>query len=169
MEENKMRLDPQYLHKVGKKLTWDVKEEAKKLYQKYNLELISLMFEEGGMGLAANQCGINVQMFVMKRADKTILTCLNPELIHTEGPWKHPNMVKMAEGCLSFPGNEMEIERPDNCHVKFQDYTGTWQTMDLEGLEARCWLHEYDHCQGITMDQRLNNTITKEEYLYDQA
>jgi len=157
--EYKMRLDPTYLHTLGKKLTWNDKEASKKLYQKYSLELVSLMFEEGGMGLAANQCGLNVQMFVMKRADKTILTCINPELIHTDGEWGHDNMVTDTEGCLSFKGEELKITRPNNCHVKFQDYAGTWTTMDLEGLEARCWLHEYDHCQGITMDQRFNNEV----------
>ncbi len=154
-----MRLDPKYLHKVGNKLTWDDKEASKKLYQKYSLELVSLMFEESGMGLAANQCGLNVQMFVMKRADKSILTCINPELIHTDGPWEQPNMVKDIEGCLSFKGEQMEIERPNNCSVRYQDYAGTWFTADFEGLEARCWLHEYDHCQGITMDQRFNNEV----------
>ena len=154
-----MRLDPTYLHKVGKKLTWDDKEKSKKLYQRYNLELITVMLENNGMGLAANQCGLNVQMFIMKMANGSILTCLNPEIAHTEGPWQHPNMRTDTEGCLSFPGEELEIERPNNCSVKFQDYTGTWKIMDLEGLEARCWLHEYDHCQGITMDQRFNKEV----------
>jgi peptide deformylase len=157
--EHKMRLDPTYLNTVGQKLTWNDKEESKKLYQKYSLELISVMFENNGMGLAANQCGLNLQMFVMKKADKSILTCINPELIHTDGEWDHPNMVTDSEGCLSFEGEILEIERPNNCHVKFQDYAGTWTTMDLDGLEARCWLHEYDHCQGITMDQRFNNEV----------
>tara|TARA_B110001454_G_scaffold213311_1_gene231272 strand:+ start:3248 stop:3721 length:474 start_codon:yes stop_codon:yes gene_type:complete len=154
-----MRLDPTYLHTVGKKLTWNSKETSKKLYQKYSLNLITVMLENNGMGLAANQCGVNVQMFIMKRDNGSILTCINPELIHTEGPWKHPNMRTDTEGCLSFEGEELEIERPNNCHVKFQDYIGTWTTMDLEGLEARCWLHEYDHCQGVTMDQRFNKEI----------
>jgi peptide deformylase len=157
--EYKMRLDPKYLHTVGNKLTWDDKEASKKLYQKYSLELVTVMYENKGMGLAANQCGVNIQMFIMKRANGTILTCINPELIHTDGPWEQPNMVTDTEGCLSFEGEQLEIERPNNCSVRYQDYAGTWFTADFEGLEARCWLHEYDHCQGITMDQRFNNEV----------
>ena len=154
-----MRLDPTYLHKVGKKLTWTDKEKSKKLYQKYNLELIAIMIENGGRGLAANQCGVNIQMFIMKRLDGTMLTCINPELVHTEAPWQLASFRTEEEGCLSFPGEPKMIKRPTNCSVKYRDYAGNYYSADFTNLEARCWLHEYDHCQGITMNQRFNNEI----------
>jgi peptide deformylase len=164
-----MRLDPQFLHTPGKVCLWNKLEEDKKRYQKISADMIQLMIEQRGIGLAANQVGLNLQMFVMRKQAGDYLTCINPKLISIGTDW-HGDipMESLEEGCLSFPGVHYEIKRPTYVTVQWTDYASKDHSADLEGIDARCWLHEYDHCQGITFDQRYNGTI-KEEMLYDKA
>jgi peptide deformylase len=164
-----MRLDPQFLHTKGQSVLWYDREKDKKKLQKHSVEMIALMIEEKGIGLAANQVGLNLQMFVMRKQDGDYLTCINPEIISIGTDW-HGDipMTKGVEGCLSFPDEHYEIKRPKTVTVEYTDYNSTKFTVDLEDWDARVWLHEYDHCQGITFDQRYNNNIKKEDS-YDKA
>ncbi|MFN3329917.1 MAG: peptide deformylase, partial [Pyrinomonadaceae bacterium] len=59
------------------------------------------------------------------------------------------------EGCLSFPGIYTEIKREMRVIVRFQDLKGSLQELDVTGLEARCVLHETDHCDGIVFLNRM--------------
>lgn len=164
-----IRLDPQYLHTKGHVCLWQNLEQDKKRYQGYSAEMIQLMIEQVGIGLAANQVGLNLQMFVMRKQSGEYLTCINPKLVSIGTDW-HGDipMSTMEEGCLSFPGVHYNIKRPKQITVEWTDYASNDHGADLEGMDARVWLHEYDHCQGITFDQRFNGTV-KEEYLYDKA
>ena len=53
------------------------------------------------------------------------------------------------EGCLSLPGHFAEIERPEECHIKYIDYDGKKKEMKANGLLATCIQHEMDHLNGI--------------------
>jgi peptide deformylase len=59
-----------------------------------------------------------------------------------------------TEGCLSFPGDSCNIVRPVQISVRYQDHEGSWIYDRLQGLEARCFQHELDHLDGITMWDR---------------
>jgi peptide deformylase len=96
----------------------------------------------GGIGLSANQCGIFERVFIIG-TDEFQLACINPKLIGTSA-----GMIKADEGCLSFPGLYLKIDRPNSIQVEFTDENGQVQQTMLEGLSARCFLHELDHMNG---------------------
>jgi peptide deformylase len=97
----------------------------------------------GGIGLSANQCGILERVFVIGTDDFTI-ACINPKVIT-----QSEEMIKDNEGCLSFPGMYLKLNRPKTIQVEFYDENGTLQRTTLDGLTARCYLHELDHMNGI--------------------
>jgi len=97
----------------------------------------------GGLGLSANQCGIPVRMFIIGH-EQFQLVCINPKVLA-----KSDEMVKDDEGCLSFPGLFCKIERPKWIEVEFTNEQGQVIQTKLEGLTARCYLHELDHMNGI--------------------
>lgn len=113
-------------------------------------QMLKFMEQQGGIGLAANQVGKNQRMFVMNV--KSPKVCINPEVIeqsstHEEG----------YEGCLSYKGQYVFVDRPTDITVKYQNWQGEFITEQLSGLEARCFLHELDHLDGITMHKRKVN------------
>jgi peptide deformylase len=96
----------------------------------------------GGIGLSANQCGVFERVFIIG-TDEFQLSCINPKLIGISA-----GTIKADEGCLSFPGLYLKIDRPNSIQVQFTDETGQVQQTMLEGLSARCFLHELDHMNG---------------------
>lgn len=111
-------------------------------------EMIRLMDRENGIGLAAPQIGISRRLFVMQ-VDGQHRACFNPNITEYSR-----NLVEFDEGCLSFPGDHCIIKRPDWVRVRYQDHSGSFIEDTLSGLEARCFQHELDHLEGITMWQR---------------
>ena len=99
----------------------------------------------GGVGLSANQCGVFERVFVIG-TDHFQIACINPRIVG-----KAPSTIKVEEGCLSYPGLYVKIDRPDWIDVEFIDETGTLKQMRLEGVTARCFQHELDHMNGIRM------------------
>lgn len=117
-----------------------------------NEDLVSrmrlLMLKEGGIGLAANQCGERVRMFIMQINGK-FWECFNPEITEFSA-----DLTDFNEGCLSFKGDSCIIKRPSTINVKYYDAKGKDHVEQLEGLPARCFQHELDHLNGITMHDR---------------
>jgi peptide deformylase len=112
------------------------------------VRMIKLMRQHNGIGLAANQVGERIRVFVMA-IDSHIWACFNPELL------SHNNdIVDFDEGCLSFPGESCIIKRPNTIHVRYFDVTGIEIDEELTGLASRCFQHELDHLNGITMQDR---------------
>jgi len=107
-----------------------------------------LMHREGGIGLAANQCGERVRMFIML-IDGEFWECFNPEILESTA-----DLTELTEGCLSFKGEHVIIKRPTKINVKYYDSKGKEYVELLEGLPARCFQHELDHLNGITMHDR---------------
>jgi peptide deformylase len=97
----------------------------------------------GGIGLSANQCGVSERMFVIG-TDEFQMVCINPKVIK-----KSETAVKNREGCLSYPGLFLSIDRPDWIDVEYTDEFGNTKEGRLEGVSAQCFLHELDHLNGI--------------------
>lgn len=118
------------------------------------LELSSNLFEtmaaKGGIGLSANQVGINTSVFVIG-FDTVNISVFNPEITHIMG-----KEILMPEGCLSFPGMFLYVKRTGSIRAKFQDATGKYHDEVYTGMTARVFLHEYDHMMGITMNKRVS-------------
>ena len=95
-----------------------------------------------GLGLSANQCGVSERIFVMG-TEEFQLVCINPKVL-SYGP-----SANDKEGCLSFPGLFLNVNRPSWIEVEFTDENGKVNQTRLEGISARCFLHELDHLNGI--------------------
>lgn len=119
-------------------------------FQNYILaqKMTEFMQEQKGIGLAAPQIGQSSRLFVMAIAGKT-RWCFNPEIQETSTV-----LTEYNEGCLSFIGDQCTITRPDWVKVRYQTYQGEVEEHTLAGLEARCFQHELDHLDGITMWDR---------------
>jgi peptide deformylase len=103
------------------------------------------MFDNEGMGLAAPQVGVTARLFVMYHNDQGYV-CINPR-IEKSG---EETSVR-GEGCLSYPGERVMVERPVEVRVTYQNLRGTKVKKKLNGLLARCFQHEVDHLDGIVM------------------
>ena len=80
---------------------------------------------------------------------KERIVCINPQIVDTKGT------VVNEEGCLSFPGIYFEVERPEIVTVQAIDLNGKQFTFEVDGLAARCMLHETDHCDGIVFLDKM--------------
>jgi peptide deformylase len=116
---------------------------------KISKQMIEMMLKYKGVGLASNQVGIDAQIFVM--GEENPITVINP-MVTEVGTEK----IEMEEGCLSFPGLYMKVKRPSVVSVQYLDTKQKECIIKLEGFHARVFLHEFDHLQGITFDQRVS-------------
>ena len=112
------------------------------------LRLQRFMSAAGGIGLSANQVGLRDRCFVMS-IDGREWACFNPEIVVMD-----TNLVDFEEGCLSFKGESCIIRRPDKICVRYYDANAQECTEELTGLASRCFQHELDHLNGITMWDR---------------
>ena len=110
--------------------------------EKLSAQLIENMIHHEGYGLSANQIGIPVQAFAM-RMDERVLVVFNPEILE----WSD-DTTYMKEGCLSFPGLWIAIERAKSVAVKFQVFDGEDQAGSMTDLSARIFQHESEHMDG---------------------
>lgn len=113
-------------------------------------KLAEAMEKFGGIGLSANQVGLDVRMFVMRTQDG-IQAFFNPELTRIS---QETDLLK--EGCLSFPDIYLMIKRSKVVEMKYFDADGEEHITSLEGLGARCVQHEIDHLNGIIFLQRAS-------------
>jgi peptide deformylase len=116
--------------------------------QKLADTMLSLMRGNNAIGLAATQIGHSRRIFVMCISGRTRV-CFNPEITESSTVF-----ADYDEGCLSFPGDQCTITRPDWVRVRYQDSSGKVTEDTLVALEARCFQHELDHLDGITMWDR---------------
>ena len=119
---------------------------------KLSYTLTENMFHHNGVGLSANQIGIDERAFIMMidlELQETI-TCFNPKIIK-----ESKDMVVMEEGCLSYPDQFLEVSRPNSIVVKYEDESKNNFKRRLDGWVARVFQHEYDHMEGIDFTQRV--------------
>lgn len=139
-----MKLTKQVLYRSAKPVGFLHPETNQQIAQ----DMLALMRAKGGIGLAATQCGMSLRLFVME-IDNQSRQCFNPVVEQAS-----LDNCAFTEGCLSFPGKQYTIYRPAQIKVKYQDYRGDWHHERLAGIEARCFQHELDHLDGITMQKR---------------
>ena len=109
------------------------------------------MIHYEGVGLSANQIGIGERVFIMMLNMETeeTITCFNPRIIK-----RYEDDVWCEEGCLSFPDEIINIQRPDRIIVKYEDEDKKDHKIKLSGMAARVFLHEFDHLEGIVFTER---------------
>ncbi len=116
-------------------------------------DMITKMFSEDGIGLAANQVGIKARMFVMGHRDypDAAQAFFNPMVVATVDETED-----LEEGCLSFPGVYVNIKRPKKIKARWQNSKGEWQEDVFDGYNCKCFLHELDHLEGIVFQDRVS-------------
>ncbi len=121
----------------------------------------TLYQESHHIGLAAPQVGVNTRLFLIdidwiddgpdgQAAQRNLQIFINPEII-----WESEEDDHMSEGCLSLPGIEGEVYRPLGVKMRYLDENGLEHERSVEGLEARCILHELDHLDGKLFIDRM--------------
>ena len=129
-----------------------------------------------GIGLAANQVGIDAQVAVINVTEPLVL--INPEIISKK------DKIPFYEGCLSFPSKGVHTERYETIEVKTEQIDGSWifsgvdtgdeargtweidkkkQNRELRTLEAVCVQHEIDHLNGMRIMDRMRDTTIRAE------
>lgn len=136
-------------------------------------QMVKLMYEENGRGLSANQVGINARVFVIKTelldGVQTPFAVFNPVVIATD-----PEEVLGEEGCLSFPDLYFKIKRSEHVVAEFFDRDANKCIIRFDGIDARCFLHELDHLDGICFTDKisklkLNMALKKQRKLNGRA
>jgi len=159
-----------------------IKKKLKEVTVEEGMEIATKLFqilnERGdGIGLAANQVGIDAQVAVVNVREPLVL--INPKIIE-----KH-NEIPYYEGCLSYPGKGVHTKRYETIHVETEQEEGGWifsgvdtgetargswekdnakEDRELRTLEAVCVQHEIDHLNGVVcMDRKVDTTIKRTE------
>ena len=124
------------------------------------------LLDANGLGLAGPQVGILRRVFISvderdmdenaEEQELKFLEFINPEIISTEGE------VTQYEGCLSFPGRNGAVTRPEKVVARAFDRHGNPFTIEAEGMLARCICHESDQLDGITI-------VDRAEYFYEDT
>ncbi len=116
--------------------------------------MFETMYSSQGVGLAAPQVGVSRRMFVMDCSggedESARIAIVNPRVIRVEGEQYG------EEGCLSFPGIYTNVQREMSAVVRFENLDGETDERTFTELEARCFLHEADHCDGIVFLDRMS-------------
>ena len=117
-------------------------------------DMRKIMVESRGIGLAANQVGHDLQIFVIdkKLAEENGVpdAYINPEI--TE---RSKDEGEIEEGCLSLPDYWQQIKRAKKVKLKALDENGKKIKIKARGLLARVFQHEYDHLQGVLIKDRV--------------
>ena len=123
--------------------------------EKFENDMINLMTTARGMGLAANQVGITKRFFAFGHGsfDKMKKSAIiwNPSIVR-----ESEEKTLDEEGCLSFLGVFVKIERPKKVTVHWQNKKGETLMQHLDGMESKCFQHENDHLNGITFNTKVS-------------
>ena len=123
--------------------------------EKFEKDMTELMQNSYGIGLAANQIGITKRFFAI--GSDTFDTFKKSAIIWNPLIKKYSEeKVFDVEGCLSFPGIFIKVERPKQIEVQYETTQGETKTAKLDGMESKCFQHELDHLEGITFNQRVS-------------
>ena len=123
-------------------------------------DMVRTMHEANGVGLAAPQVGILQRVVVIHLGEEgdPLIELVNPEIVYTEGE------VEGTEGCLSIPGRQGYVVRPQKVRVSAQDRHGIPFEIEGEDMLARCLCHELDHLRGqLYIDIMTGEVVEKNE------
>jgi peptide deformylase len=116
-------------------------------------DMVETMYAAPGIGLAAPQVGVPIRLFVIDLSlghdPKGLIALVNPEFVERDG------MQLEEEGCLSVPGFNATVPRPERATIKGFDLEGHERFYTGDGLLARAFQHEMDHLDGRVFVDRL--------------
>ena len=104
--------------------------------------IVESMYHHNGLGISGNQLGMPWRIFAM-RGPESDYVCFNPIIVMPS-----TERVKMEEGCLSFPGIVLKVDRPRHIRMRFTDIHNETNTFVFANLTARIVQHEMDHLDG---------------------
>ena len=119
-------------------------------------DMLEVMYDEPGIGLAAPQVGESIRLIVVdtewteEGAERSPLVLINPEILEREGA------ITWTEGCLSVPDFQAEVERAQRVRVRGLDLDGKEWIEEAEDLRAVCFQHEIDHLDGVLFIDRIS-------------
>ena len=118
-------------------------------------DMCDFMIAAGGIGLAANQVGLAKRVFVMGSNNiegfPAPFALFNPRIIEASS-----EMVLDREGCLSYPGLFLTINRAEWIVAEYQDSQGNTKEVKIDGYLAKCFQHELDHLDGVCFVDRVS-------------
>ncbi|KAL2951531.1 hypothetical protein AAZX31_19G056800 [Glycine max] len=121
-------------------------------------EMFDVMYKTDGIGLSAPQLGINVQLMVFnpvgEHGEGEEIVLVNPRVSQYS-----KKLTLFNEGCLSFPGINANVKRPESVKIDARDINGTRFSVNLSDLPARIFQHEFDHLQGILFFERMTEEV----------
>jgi peptide deformylase len=127
-------------------------------------DMTATMVAADGVGLAANQIGVDLRVFVYRCPDESHVmvegVVCNPVLELPTGADRR--LDDSEEGCLSLPGAYASCARPDRAVVRGFDHTGAPVVIEGTGMLARCLQHETDHLDGIVFGDRLSKRTRRQ-------
>ncbi|MDP4708600.1 MAG: peptide deformylase [Rickettsiaceae bacterium] len=124
-------------------------------------DMLETMYEDNGVGLAANQVGVLSRVMVIdlqndddQSREKGFypLFIVNPEILEISD-----EMIEADEGCMSLPGQRIPVSRPKYIKIKYLDYNNKNQELATDGWLARAIQHEMDHLDGKLAIDYLSN------------
>jgi len=116
----------------------------------FSRELVKFMYDNNGLGLAANQVGVPYRIFAMRGAPENFV-CFNPKIVTPS-----TDKVLLEERCLTYPGLLVKIKRSQHVRVRFSTPNGDTRTETFTGMTARIFQHELDHLNGTLFYTRAN-------------
>jgi len=116
----------------------------------FSHEIVKFMYENNGIGLAANQVGVPYRIFAMRGQPENFV-CFNPKVVQPS-----EMEIELEEGCLTYKGLLVKITRPQHIRVRFSTPNGETMTRQFTGLTARIFQHELDHLDGVIFYNRAN-------------
>lgn len=138
-----------YPNKLLETYCHEVKDFNEDLWNKLD-HMKEVMQKAEGLGLAANQVGLDNRMFIMKDSKEKVWEFINPTVLMTD------DIQYENEGCLSFPGVVVQVKRAKQVSVRAQDRSGEWFHVGATGKEAVCIQHEIEHLNGLTFMTNLS-------------
>ncbi len=121
----------------------------------FEKDMLQLMLDERGMGLAANQIGITKRFFAIGHESfdtfQKHAIIWNPRVLNFSD-----EKIIDVEGCLSFKDIFVKVERPKTIEVEYETTQGKTKFAKLDGMESKCFQHELDHLDGITFNKRVS-------------
>jgi len=147
------------LREVSKPIT-EVTDEIRSLAQ----EMLDVMYDEPGIGLAAPQVGEQIRLVVVdtewteEDSEKSPLVLINPEIAERDGK------ITWTEGCLSVPDFTADVERAARVKLLAQGLDGEAISIEAEELQAVCFQHEIDHLDGVLFIDHISR-LKRELYV----
>lgn len=141
-----------YPHETLRAKALPVKEFATKELVTTANNMIMTLLTSGGIGLAGNQVGV-LQRIIVVLTEHFQGVMVNPQIVKKEA-----DLTTLAEGCLSFPGQRVNIDRPATIYVAWWNLDGTGTSREFTGITAKCIQHEIDHLDGKLIEDYKGET-----------